>query len=73
MKGNHKKVPLVWNGLKFESKQEMAEKLDTSPQLIHYYLINDKPLKKHYIDFKIRRYYTLTNINISLPLKTGSW
>ena len=53
MKGKHKKVPLVWNGKDFESKEEMAKKVNTSPQLIHYYLINDKPFREHCIDFKI--------------------
>jgi hypothetical protein len=53
MKGAHNAKALVYDGQVFNSLQQLARRLKTTPQRLRYYIKNDLPLNGNYIDYKI--------------------
>jgi hypothetical protein len=52
-RGAHNAIPVVYDGLKYPSIRELARDIDMSPELIRYYLKNNKPINNKYINYAI--------------------
>lgn len=54
MRGGRRNVkPVIWNGKEYPSIREMAKEHNISATNISHKIEKDRPLKGHYIDYKI--------------------
>ena len=51
--GSRYQIALIWNGKEYPSIKALAEAHNLSPTNIRHKLINDRPLKGCYIDYKL--------------------
>lgn len=51
--GSRYQIALIWNGKEYPSIKSLADEVGVSPTNIRHKLINDRPLKGEYIDYKL--------------------
>jgi hypothetical protein len=52
-RGSHNAKPVLYDGQKFPSMEELSRELKISPQRLRWHLRNDKPLYGNYLDYAI--------------------